>query len=206
MNTRLLAGLVVVAFSCGQVATEVRVDETKGIPPVKGSTEVALSSFTCGMPITSGQITVQTKVVQGGCELSFDKDVPLLTAQDYGSIPELKVATSLVQRIELTVKKLAFTDGMAALDLNTRITSATLSVNGQQVADKASLATLPTTVVLSGAALDALKSKIDARQPVSVLTHVVVVIPDMPAPPAKLVVDYDTQPAVILGVKPPGIF
>ncbi len=202
MHTRLFALLLTVA-ACGPISTEVRVDETKGVPPVKGTEEIQLSSFTCGMPITSGQFTVQTKVVQGGCELSFDKDVPLLTAQDYGSIPELKVATSLVQRIELQVKKLSFTDGAMALDVNTRITSATLSINGQQVADKSSLASLPTTVTLSGAALEAVKSKIDARQPVSVLTHVVVVIPNSPPPPAKLVVDYDTQPAVIVGVSKP---
>lgn len=194
-------------WACGQAA-EVRVDESKGIPPVKGSTEVALGSFTCGMPIVSGDVTVQTKVVGNGCELSFDRDVPVLRAEDYTNIPDLKVATALVQRIELTVKRLAFTDAATStpLDLATRVTSAQLSVNGQLVAEKESLTSLPTTVTLSGAALDAMKSKIDARQPASVRTRVVLVLPNMPPPPQRLLIDYDSQPAIILGAKAPTFF
>ena len=194
-------------WACGQAA-EVRVDESKGIPPVKGSTEVALGSFTCGMPIVSGDVTVQTKVVGNGCELSFDKDVPVIRAEDYTNIPDLKAATALVQRIELTVKKLAFTDAATSmpLDLATRVTSAQLSVNGQLVAEKDSLTSLPKTVTLSGAALEAMKSKIDARQPASVRTRVVLVLPNMPPPPQRLLIDYDSQPAIILGAKAPTIF
>lgn len=200
---RIVALAVLFALGCGPINAEIRIDETKGIPPVKGNQEVQLGTYTCGMPITSGEVTVQTKVVTGGCEFSFDKDVPVLKTEDYTNIPDLRAATALVQRIELTVKKLAFTDGAMPLDVNTRVTSATLSVNGQQVADKASLTDLPKTVILSGAALETLKSKIDARQPASVLTRVVVVLPSMPAPPAKLVVDYEAQPAIILGAKAP---
>ncbi|MDP1915247.1 MAG: hypothetical protein Q8L14_03310 [Myxococcales bacterium] len=194
-------------WACGQAA-EVRVDESKGIPPVKGSTEVALGSFTCGMPIVSGEVTVQTKVVTNGCELSFDRDVPVIRAEDYTNIPDLKAATALVQRIELTVKRLAFTDAATStpLDLATRVTSAQLSVNGQLVAEKESLTSLPKTVTLSGAALDAMKSKIDARQPASVRTRVVLVLPDMPPPPQRLLIDYDSQPAIILGAKAPTFF
>lgn len=194
-------------WACGQAA-EVRVDESKGIPPVKGSTEVALGSFTCGMPIVSGDVTVQTKVVGNGCELSFDRDVPVIRAEDYTNIPDLKVATALVQRIELTVKRLAFTDAATStpLDLATRVTSAQLSVNGQLVAEKESLTSLPKTVTLSGAALDAMKSKIDARQPASVRTRVVLVLPNMPPPPQRLLIDYDSQPAIILGAKAPTFF
>lgn len=194
-------------WACGQAA-EVRVDESKGIPPVKGSTEVALGSFTCGMPIVSGEVTVQTKVVGNGCELSFDRDVPVLRAEDYTNIPDLKVATALVQRIELTVKRLAFTDAATStpLDLATRVTSAQLSVNGQLVAEKESLTSLPKTVTLSGAALEAMKSKIDARQPASVRTRVVLVLPNMPPPPQRLLIDYDSQPAIILGAKAPTFF
>ncbi len=194
-------------WACGQAA-EVRVDESKGIPPVKGSTEVALGSFTCGMPIVSGEVTVQTKVVTNGCELSFDRDVPVIRAEDYTNIPDLKAATALVQRIELTVKRLAFTDAATStpLDLATRVTSAQLSVNGQLVAEKESLTSLPKTVTLSGAALDAMKSKIDARQPASVRTRVVLVLPNMPPPPQRLLIDYDSQPAIILGAKAPTFF
>ncbi len=187
------------AAGCGPA--EIRIDETKGVPAVKGSTEVALSSFTCGQPIAAQDQTVQTKVVTGGCELSYDQDVPVLKTSDYTSVPELKGVTNLVQRVELKISKLSFTDGSTgqALDVNTRITSATLAVNGQAVADKASLTSLPKTVSLQGDALTPLKTAIDARQPASVHVRVIVVIPDAPAPPAKLKVDYDAQPAVILG-------
>lgn len=206
-GSAVLAAVVVVAMACGQAA-EVRIDETKGIPPVKGTTEVQLGSFTCGMPITSGEVTVQTRTVVEGCELSFDKDVPVLKAEDYDGIPEFRGATALVQRIELTVKRLAFTDGATnmPLDLATRVVSAQLSINGQLVAEKATLTSLPKVVRLEGAALDAMKAKIEARQAASVRTRVVLVLPSMPAPPQRLVVDYDSQPAIILGAKTPTLF
>lgn len=199
LRTTALAMLVLVATACGPV--EYRLDETKGIPPVTGSTEVQLGgSFTCGQPITSGQYMVTTKVVTGGCELSFDQDVEVLKASDYSNIPDLQGASNLLQRVELTVKKLSFADGTgAALDLQTRITSATLSVNGQVVADKATLSKLPAVVSLQGDALATVKAKVDARQPASVRARCVVVLPDMPAPPDKLKIDYDAQPAIILG-------
>ncbi len=205
LSVPVVAAMVVCA--CG-VAPEIRVDESKGIPPVKGTTEVQLGALNCGMPITSGDVTVQTKMVAGGCELSFDRDVPVLKAEDYTNIPDLKAATALVQRIELTVKRLAFTDGATnmSLDLATRVTSAQLSVNGQLVAEKESLTSLPKTVTLSGAALEQMKSKIDARQPASVRTRVVMELPAMPPPPQRLVIDYDSQPAIILGAKAPTFF
>jgi hypothetical protein len=180
---------------------EVRIDETRGVPAVTGSTTVTLANYTCGQPLTSSGFTVTTTVVTGGCQFSFDQDVQVITAADYQSIPELKGATNLVQRVELNVKKLAFSDGAsgAVLDLSTRVTSATLSVNSQLLADKASLSSLPRVVVLSGASLTALKAQIDARQPASVHATVVVVIPDSPKPPDSLKIDYDAQPAVIVG-------
>ena len=205
LSVPVVAAMVVCA--CG-VAPEIRVDESKGIPPVKGTTEVQLGTLNCGMPITSGDVTVQTKMVAGGCELSFDRDVPVLKAEDYTNIPDLKAATALVQRIELTVKRLAFTDGATnmSLDLATRVTSAQLSVNGQLVAEKESLTSLPKTVTPPGAALEPMKSKIDARQPASVRTRVVMVLPAMPPPPQRPVIDYDSQPAIILGAKAPTFF
>lgn len=51
-----------------------------------------------------------------------------------------------------------------------------------------------------------MKSKIDARQPASVRTRVVMVLPAMPPPPQRLVIDYDSQPAIILGAKAPTFF
>ena len=196
----LVAAAVVSLVGCGPV--ELRIDETKGVPSVKGTTEVDLStSFTCGMPITSGGKTVNTRVVSGGCEFTFDDTVEVLQPTDYQNIPELKTATNIVQRIELSINKLEFTDTATnmKLDLSTRITSVTLSVNGQQVADKSALASLPVVVRLEGAALAQLKGKVDARQAASVGVKAVAVVPDMPAPPARMKIDYDVQPAIIIG-------
>lgn len=192
--------LVVSGFGCGG-SVEVRIDEKRGVPSVTGTTEFSLATYTCGQPITSGTYTITTTVVGDGCQFSFDQDVPVITANDYTSIPELKGATNLVQRIELTVKKLTFTDATsgALLDVNTRVTSATLSANGQLLADKSTLTNLPKVVTLSGASLDALKAKIDARQPANVRATVVVVLPNTPKPPDSLKIDYDAQPAIIVG-------
>ena len=196
------AVLVMVAFgltACGPV--EVRIDETRGVPSVKGQTEISLAAFTCGQPIAAGSKSVATRVVPGGCEFTFDDTVDVLGPADYQGIPELKTATNLVQRIELTIKKLAFVDAAtgAALDLSTRITSVVLSVNGQQVADKAALSRLPTVVKLEGAALASMKAQIDARQTASVGVKSVAVIPTSPAPPDRLKLDYEAQPAIIVG-------
>jgi len=195
----LSAAVLLVSFtSCGPA--EIRIDETKGVPPLEGRTEISLASYSCGQPIAAGSDTVQTRVVSGGCELSYDRDVPLLKTSDYRSIPELKGVSGVVQRVELTISKLAFTDdGGAALDVETRLTSVALSINGQLVADKAALKTLPKVVSLQGEALAPLKAAVEARQAASVRVRVIVVVPDSPAPPAKLKVDYQAQPAVILG-------
>ena len=140
-------------------------------------------------------------MVPGGCEFTFNDNVEVLKVSDYQEIGELKVASNLVQRVELTVKKLAFIDAATgtALDLSTRVTSVVLSVNGQQVADKAALTRLPKVVTLEGEALTGLKAKIDARQAASVAVKAVAVLPDMPRPPERLKIDYEAQPAIIIG-------
>lgn len=192
-------GLGVALVACGPA--EVRVDEKQGIPSIKGSTEVALGSYTCGQPLTAGDFTVTTTAVDGGCGFFFDKDVPLLKTTDYQGIPELQGASNLVQRVELTIKTLAFADAATGtkLDVNTAITTAKLVVNGQTVADKSALSQLPKTVSLSGDALTQLKTKVDARAAAGVHVLVDVVLPDSPKPPARLKIDYDAQPALILG-------
>ena len=194
----LMAGFLLAA--CGPV--ELRIDETKGVPSLDGDTEVSLGgSFTCGEPITGNGSTVTTRVVSGGCEFTFDDTVDVLTAADYQSIPDFNAPTNLVQRIELTIKKVDLIDGdtNAVLDLKTRVSSAVVTVDGQQVADKSTLSVLPNTVAVNGALLEKLKSRIDARQPVSVAVKSVVVLPDTPAYPKKLKISYALQPAIVLG-------
>ena len=198
---RRSAVLAVLALAaCGPV--EVRIDETKGVPNVAGQTEVTISTtFTCGTSLPAGDKMVATRAVTGGCEFTFDDTIEVLKASDYQEIGELKVASNLVQRVELNIKKLTFTDAATGtvLDLSTRVTSVVLSVNGQQVADKAAISRLPAVVKLEGAALTALKAKIDARQAASVAVRAVAVLPDMPRPPERLKIDYDAQPAIIIG-------
>ena len=191
--------LTVLALAgCGPV--EFRIDESKGVPSVKGSTEVDLGTFTCGQALPSGEGEVKTRVVPDGCEFTFDESIEVLKSSDYQGIGELSSASNLVQRVELNVKKLDFVDGNGTkLSLQTQITSATLSFNGQQVADKAALASLPRVVSLEGNSLSTLKAQIDARQTAKVSVKAVAVLPNDPPPPAKLKIDYDAQPAIIIG-------
>ncbi len=197
----ILPALVVLASSCNLVQPEIRIGAAQGIPSVSGTAEVELDTFVCGNPIPAGAYTVTTKVVAGGCELSFDKDVEIVSQTDYQNIPELKSATSLLQSVELKITQLAFIDATTnvALDPETRMKSASFSVNGQLVGDKTTLNALPKTVTLSGVALKPLKTQIDQRVPASVKATSVVVLPDSPAPPKKLRIEYDAQPTLVLG-------
>jgi len=192
---------MVVALGAGCAPLEYRIDETKGIPSVAGALDVNLGTgLQCGTPIMAGDVMVTTQVVPGGCGLSFGKQLELLSAQDYADIPDFRPPSVLVQRVELTVKKLAFTDGAGQpVDLATRILAAKLSVNGQTLADKDALTRLPLVVPLEGEALAPLKAGVDARQPVSVGAQGEVAIPNEPPPPDKLHIEYDVQPALIIG-------
>ncbi len=200
LHRALIGGLLTASFfGCGPA--EIRIDNNQGVPPVTGSVTIDLSMANCGQPFTSGMITVQTKKTTSGCELTFDQDQTILKDSDYTNIPALNGATNLLQRVELTIKKLAFADADTnqTLDVATRVTSATLSVNGQQIADKSIVSSLPKTVTLSGAALNTVKSAVDARKAVTVRATCVAEVPDSPAPPKKLKIDYDAQPAIIVG-------
>jgi hypothetical protein len=197
---RRLVFLVLLSIACG-AAPEIRLGAKNGIPAVTGSTEVTLDAFVCGNPIAAGDTTITTQKVSGGCQLSFDKDVEIVKASDYSNIPELKGATNLLQAVEMTITRLDFTDTTTntALDLSTQVTTVTLSINGQQVADKAALSALPKTVSLTGAALDAVKAKVNQRLPATVTATCVAVLPDSPPPPKKMKIDYDAQPTLVLG-------
>jgi hypothetical protein len=203
---RALLSSIVLLSACGLFgpSSDNRIDEQDGVPDIAGNETVDIpSNFTCGMPITSNGIIVTTTVVSGGCEFKLDQDVQVLTAADYQSYAELaSIGTKLVKSVEIKILTLEFKDASSGqvLDLQTRVTSATLSINGQQVADKAALANLPFTATLEGNALTPIKSKIEAKQPVSVRASSVVVLPNSPAPPAKLGIKYEAKPAIILGI------
>lgn len=198
MLRRITLALAMALTACS--AAELRIDETKGVPNLSGTQTVDLGTYTCGDTLPAGDYTVTTTKVTDGCQFSFDGNVQVLQASDYESIPEFKGAAYLVKRIELNLKKLDFTDGNGGvLSLSTQVTSATLSINGQEVANKNGLANLPHTISLDGDSLSQLKTQIDNRAPASVRLKAVAVLPDSPPPPAKLGIAYDVQPAIILG-------
>lgn len=192
---------VLALTACNLVQPEVRIGAGQGIPSISGTAEVELTAFVCGNAIPAGAYTVNTRVVPGGCELSFDKDIEIVGSSDYQRLPELSSATTLLQRIEVKITKLAFIDSdtNVALDPAGRIESASFSVNGQLIGDKSTLSALPKTVTLQGMALSPVKQKIDQRQPASVRATSVVVLPNSPAPPKKLRIEYDAQPTLVLG-------
>lgn len=200
MFKRLSAlGLLALAAACGPA--EVRIGKEQGIPSISGSDTLNISSYTCGMPITSGEYTVTTAVKGSDCEFTFDKVVTVVRAEDYEKIGDLKISANLVQAVEVEVKTLKFTDASngTSLDLNTYVKSASLKVDGEQVATKDTLASLPKTVRLEGAALTNIKAKVDARQPATVHATAVMLVPMSPRPPDQLKVEYDAQPTLVLG-------
>lgn len=196
-----LSGLGVLALCACGTAGEVRVGADQGIPAIKGNTEFTLGNYTCGQPIAAQGYTVTTTVKGTDCEFSFDQVVEVIRDSDYKNIPDLMGSSNLVQAIELEVKQLKFSDAATgtALSFDTYVKSAALKIDGQQVADKSTLATLPTTVRLEGAALTNIKSKVDARLPASVHATAIMLVPSTPKPPDRLKVDYDAQPTLILG-------
>lgn len=187
-------------WGCGPL--EYRVDESQGVPNLEGDTSVNLGTFTCGQPIVEGGRTVATKLVADGCELTFEETLPLFALDDYSRISELSGAGRVVRRVEVTLRSLVLTDDATGetLDLATRVRSATIAVNGQVIADKAALTSLPKTVALDGDALRPVKSGVDAREPVNAGVRVVMVLPTSPTPPQRLRIKYDLQPALVLGI------
>jgi len=180
---------------------EVRVGEKEGIPPIGGSTEVSTGGLVCGEPLPAGAQAATTRKVPGGCELSFIEDLQVLDEPDYEQISSLTSFSGLLEAVELQLTEFRFIDAdtQQPLDTATQIVSATLAINGQPVADKGTLTSLPQTLRLTGAALDPVKEAISQRKAVSLRVNAVVVLPDQPPPPASLRFEYQAQPTLVLG-------
>lgn len=178
---------------------EVRVGAKEGLPPIRGSTSVSTEAFVCGEPIG----TATTRKVTGGCELSFVEDVQVLDEPDYAQISDLTGFSGLIEAVELQLTHFALvdTDAGAPLDTATRISAATVSVNGQALADKATLVALPQTLRLTGPELQPLKDAVFQRQPASLRVGAVVVLPDEPPLPKGLRLEYEAQPTIVMGGK-----
>ena len=107
-----------------------------------------------------------------------------------------------MQAIELEVKTLAFTDAATgtALDLDTYVKTVTLKVDGQQVADKSTLATAAHHRAPRGCGARPTSSRRSTRAcPPPCTPPPIMVVPQTPKPPDRLKVDYDAQPTLVLG-------
>lgn len=202
----MFAAMTLVACGAGG-GPEFTLSDGEGIKPIEGSVEVTIdtSTFHCGDTLPAGSKSVTTRVVTGGCEFSFDDSVEILKASDFASIKGLKESASLVKRVELDVERLDLLDVTTApgtkLDVATRVTSVNLTVSGQVVIpDKAALTNLPLTVPLQGEPLERVKSAIKSQSAVAMPVKGVAVLPDEPAVPGKLRIEYRVVPAVVMGV------
>lgn len=197
-----IASLAAVVWMSACGLAEFRVDESNGLKGASGKVEVAIpSNFVCGSTTTTGGTTVTSEKVSGGCQLTAQRLQVLLSATDAKRYASLKTGTAFLKRIELALKTLSFADGNGAtIDLSTQVTTATFSVNGQQVVDKTTLTSLPALVTLSSPVIDPLKAAFAAGQDVSATLSAVLVLPDSVTPPSQLNVTYVVQPALIFGL------
>lgn len=208
MKARFIVGSAlscVALAACGALGGEFKLSGQEGIPPIKGNYTVNVpQNFQCGTTIQESDFTVQTKVVGDACEFSFSDDVTVVKAEDYnGANGATLKGANAVKRVEIEVTKFAVRDGTsgAPLDLNTAVRDLVAKVLGETVLTKADLtATLPLTKTISSAVVNEVKNQIKAQQPVVLPIDVIATLPLQPPPPAKLAIDFEGQPALVLGV------
>ena len=199
----LLVIAVTLSIAYGSLGClEYRIDENNDIPAIAGTVQTSFGvDFTCGDTVGDEPHTVTTKEVAGGCEIVFKDEYTLLTAQDYESISSLQSASNLLRRFELEVRKLSFIDDNSnePMDLQTQFTSLVVQLNGQRLFDRSLLVKLPTTITLTGQIVRDTKKLMAQKQPVVYPMRFVAVIPDTTALPEKLRIEYQMQPAIIVG-------
>jgi hypothetical protein len=209
MKLRTLAFTMVAScslFACAEIGDkisdalpEVTLGGKDGIPPVDGSTKIAVpQDFKCGTPIAdpNKKYTITTTGTQEKCTFTFDQEVTALKASEYASRPELKGA-QLVKRVDMDVNKLAINDDkgqkITPLDLNGTAFGATILT----MEDLAR--TPPFTKSIEGEPIDKLKSIVANKEDIVIPVQVVVVVSMSPAPPAAIALDYDAQPNLVFG-------
>ena len=172
--------------------------------PIKSTLVASIdsSTFKCGDTIvgqdSTQTYTVTTAPVAGGCQFSFDQDVELLSEADYGTIAQLKGLLRGVDRVEIEVQRMDFTNDVGdRLDPLSRIKDLELWVNGTQVLNTDQLSQLPRTITIEGDALAAIKQAVRNRQRCT--THVTarVTVLDTAAP-TSLHCDFEAQPTLVL--------
>ncbi len=197
--SRLKIALCVVAVSA--CLPEIRVGPKEGIAPVSGVTEIATNDFVCGAPISAGGAAVSSRVVPEGCELTLSDEVQVLDEPDYAQISDSTSFSGLLEAVELNLTQFALVDAQAnaPLDLQTQVSSARMSINGQWLADKGTLTSLPQVLRLAGPALQPVKDAITQKAPVSLKLEAVVVFPQSVLLPQTLRFEYQAQPTLVLG-------
>ena len=205
MKLRTLAFTMVAAcslFACDQISDalpEYALGAKEGIPPVSGSTTLAIpQDFKCGTAIMdpNKKYTITTTGTADACTFTFNQDVLVLEAKEYASRPELKGA-QLVKRVDIDVNKLGVKDGagndIVPKDLNGKAFDATILT----MADLGK--PVPFTKEIEGAPLDHLKSKVANKEDIVIPIQVVIVVNMAPMPPATIALDFDAQPNLVFG-------
>jgi len=171
-----------------------------GVPPISGSTTIDLpQDYVCGDPITdpASKYKVTSSGTQDKCTFTFDQDVTALKASDYANKPEMEGAR-FVKQVDIEVTKLGVKDGttgepVTPLDLNGK-------AFGTTILTMEDLKTPPPfTKTVEGAPVEALKSKIEAKQDIVIPIQVQVVVNMAPTPPAKIGLEFDAQPNIVIG-------
>jgi hypothetical protein len=202
MSHRSFAALVLAVplFAACDGLPELRLGKEDGIPPISGSTTIDVpQDFMCGDPIVdpNKKYTVTTNGTQEACTFTFNQDVVALKAADYANKPELKGAT-FVQSVDIDVNKLGVKDGttnmaLAPIDLNGKAFGTTI-LTREDLAK-----TPPFTKSVTGAPIDALKSTNEQKRDLVIPIEVVVVVNMAPTPPAKIALEFDAQPNLVVG-------
>ncbi len=206
MSIRPLAALILglpLVTACG-LLPDVTIGAAQGVPAVAGSTSIDIpQDYKCGTPISDDdkKYTVTSSGTQESCTFTFKQDVEAIKASDYDSKPELKGA-QLIRRVDFEVNKLGVIDAATgkALDPTTTLLDLTGKAFDATIFTKEDLSkTPPYTKPVEGAPIDALKEKVQAKQDIIIPVEVVVVVKLTPTPPARIDLQFDAQPNIILG-------
>jgi hypothetical protein len=206
MFHRSLAALVLAAvplFGCDAISDalpELTLGAEDGIPPIAGSTTIDVpQDFVCGDPINdpNQKYTVTTSGTAEACTFRFQQEVLALKASDYANKPEMKGA-QFVKAVDIDVKKLGVKDAATDMEL------APIDLNGKAfdttILTKEDLARPPPyTKTITGAPVEALKAIIQQQRDLIIPIDISVVVNMAPTPPAKIGLDFDAQPNIIVG-------
>src|SRR5687767_9500588 len=108
---------------------EFRIGEPQGLKPMSGDARTSTEGLTCGQPLRSDGYTATSEVVGNDCRFTFERDVTLLSQEEYAQVSGLAGA---VKAVELEVKAIAFIDEDTgvALSVQTQLKEASFAVNG----------------------------------------------------------------------------